>query len=477
MHIDPCCGGGTGDDTLDDRPQGLTRRRMLVAAGAGAGALVLHGLPAGAQEAPLDDPDAPSDPMAGTFEGSLVGTGRDYGFLPPRPASERHERPMMFPILGRTTWSDTYLAPRGGGRRHEGQDLLAAKMAKLLAVTDGVIVELRHRSSGNSLYLRGDDGWYYCYLHINNDTPGTDDGANRFTQAFAPGMANGVRVRRGQHIAFVGDSGNAEGTAPHCHFEIRMPNAKWYNAAAVNAKYSLDAAQPAGDTSQVPPETFAPWNKADDLIRRQYTDLLGRTASAANLAHWSGQLNQGKVTPEAMMQTFLESEEADDKTHSVARLYQAFFLRNADIDGFQFWTERRRGGYSLSSIADSFAGSTEFVRRYGTLSNAAFVDQIYRNVLGRTPDRNGKAFWTSRLDGGGSRGDVMVQFSNSNEYRFTQWRRTQVIVAYGCMLRRMPTTEEINVWSSQFAKGGSTRDLLALLRTSDEYRFVVYVSR
>ena len=154
---------------------------------------------------------------------------------------------MMFPVLpdatlGKATWSDTYLAPRSGGRQHEGQDLMGKKMLKLLAVVDGTIVELRHQSGGNSLYLKGDDGWYYCYLHINNDDPGTDNGANQFKYAFAPGMATGKRVLKGEHIAYLGDSGNAEATGAHCHFEIRMPNAKWYNAAAVNAKYSLEAA-------------------------------------------------------------------------------------------------------------------------------------------------------------------------------------------------------------------------------------------
>ena len=51
---------------------------------------------------------------------------QDYAFLPPRPASEKYVRPMMFPVLpdatlGKASWSDTYLAPRGGGRKHEAR--------------------------------------------------------------------------------------------------------------------------------------------------------------------------------------------------------------------------------------------------------------------------------------------------------------------------------------------------------------------
>ena len=50
------------------------------------------------------------------------------------------------PVLGGVSWSDTYLAPRSDGRRHEGQDLLGKKMLKLLAACDSTVVELRHQA-------------------------------------------------------------------------------------------------------------------------------------------------------------------------------------------------------------------------------------------------------------------------------------------------------------------------------------------
>src|SRR3546814_5724289 len=68
--------------------------------------------------------------------------------------------------------------------------------------------------------VAGDDGRTYSYVHLNNDTPGTDDGRGTANQAYAPGVAQGKRVERGQHIAFMGDSGNAEATQAHLHFSI-----------------------------------------------------------------------------------------------------------------------------------------------------------------------------------------------------------------------------------------------------------------
>ena len=100
----------------------------------------------------------------------------------------------------------------------------------------------------------------------------------------------------------------------------------------------------------------------------------------------------------------------------VVRLYQAYFLRNPDQGGFMFWRRSLLNGIGLAAISDFFAGGPEFIARYGNLSNEQFIDQIYGNVLGRQADAGGRAYWLGQLGAGVTRGQVMLAFSESNEF-------------------------------------------------------------
>ncbi len=103
---------------------------------------------------------------------------------------------------------------------------------------------------------------------------------------------------------------------------------------------------------------------------------------------------------------------------SVTRLYRAFFLRDADGGGLAYWQHQVRSGYPLHAVASDFARSAEFQARYGSLDDPAFVDLVYRNVMGREADDGGRAHWTATLrDGRLNRGGVMLSFSDSAEYK------------------------------------------------------------
>jgi hypothetical protein len=150
---------------------------------------------------------------------------------------------IVFPVQGLSTYTNSFGDPRSGGRKHEGTDIMAAKMTPIVAAAAGVVTfaPTTEPSYGYVLNVQGDDGYEYDYLHINNDTPGTDDGRGGLASAYAPGIERGVRVTAGQLIAYVGDSGNAESTGSHLHFEIRLASGE-----ALNAYPALVAAQASG---------------------------------------------------------------------------------------------------------------------------------------------------------------------------------------------------------------------------------------
>jgi Ca2+-binding RTX toxin-like protein len=103
--------------------------------------------------------------------------------------------------------------------------------------------------------------------------------------------------------------------------------------------------------------------------------------------------------------------------NQVYRLYQATLGRDPDFAGHADWTERLSlGEISLAQAAAGFVGSAEFQNIYGALSNAAFVELLYQNVLDRASDPAGRQSWLVALSGGTSRPDVVLGFSESREF-------------------------------------------------------------
>jgi hypothetical protein len=132
---------------------------------------------------------------------------------------------LVFPVLGQAEYTDDFGDPRGQGR-HEGNDIMAPRRALVLAAEAGT-VEFHTTSAraGCMLYLDGKSGTEYLYIHLNNDLTDGNDNQGRCVPgvAYAKGLKNGAKVAAGQAIAYVGDSGDADGIHPHLHFEVH-PN-------------------------------------------------------------------------------------------------------------------------------------------------------------------------------------------------------------------------------------------------------------
>ena len=133
---------------------------------------------------------------------------------------------LVIPVDGVTprAISDTWGQSRAGGARaHQGTDIMAPGGTRVLAATAGTVEKLFDSvAGGHTIYVRSPDRrWSYYYAHL---------------AAYAPGMREGMAVRAGQHIAFVGDTGNAGAGDTHLHFGVSRMSLgdRWWNGEAVN---------------------------------------------------------------------------------------------------------------------------------------------------------------------------------------------------------------------------------------------------
>src|SRR3989344_9567610 len=144
-------------------------------------------------------------------------------------AAETHS--IVFPVIGGATFRNDFGDPRSGGRTHKGNDIFGKKMHPLVAVADGIVrfTSYPEPNYGYIISIEDADGYQYWYLHVNNDAPGTDDGHGGGMFAYATDIVHGNPGRAGQLIGWMGDSGNAESTPPHLHFEIHRPDGEVIN--------------------------------------------------------------------------------------------------------------------------------------------------------------------------------------------------------------------------------------------------------
>jgi hypothetical protein len=150
----------------------------------------------------------------------ICGAAVAAAFASAAPAAKLPQ--LVFPVLGPVTYTNDFGDARAGGG-HQGNDLMAAKRSLALAAEGGTVkFWTTSAQAGCMLYLYGDSGTMYLYIHLNNDvTTGNDNrGSCVAGTAYAPGMKSGDRVSAGQPVGFVGDSGDANGIEPHLHFEV-----------------------------------------------------------------------------------------------------------------------------------------------------------------------------------------------------------------------------------------------------------------
>jgi peptidoglycan LD-endopeptidase LytH len=167
----------------------------------------------------------PSSPGAGTPGGNSPSNTESANPVTDADISYLARRNLLIPVAGAkaSQLHDSFNEGRSGGRTHEAIDIMAPQGTSVLAASDGVVSKLFQSANGGiTLYEQDPSGLYvYYYAHL---------------MRYADGIAEGQSVKRGQTIAYVGDTGNAGPGNYHLHFAISKVTSprKWSGGAPID---------------------------------------------------------------------------------------------------------------------------------------------------------------------------------------------------------------------------------------------------
>lgn len=250
----------------------------------------------------------------------------------------------------------------------------------------------------------------------------------------------------------------------------------WADGTTKQFRFRMRNADGWGPWSGFTPATITPglnhhrpFTTENQMIQRQLSDF----GIGGPIGFWPA-----FITSPATTADFLDDLATDAKRanrYRVIRLYLAYFDRAPEPAGLAYWQQRLDSGTSTINTASAFfSKSTEFKTIYGNATNQQFVTLVYQNVLFRTPEPSGYAYWTQQLDQGKTtRGKMMTLFSESAEGKTIRHGDAVVSDLFATMLRRTATPADVSTYSRYIENGGTAGGLALALLAHPEYQAVV----
>lgn len=195
------------------------------------------------------------------------------------------------------------------------------------------------------------------------------------------------------------------------------------------------------------------------FLRAAYDDLAGRAPSEAELSAGLAALGAGRTRTQVASEL---THGVDHAGEVVDRLYVRILDRPSEPAGRAFWVSRLGSGVRVATLASELYASPEYLSRAGG-TPGAYVDAVYRDLLGRAADASGRAYWVGRVAAGESR-HVLARLL----YLSQESNGLRIVLAYWDLLRRPPEPDARAYWADRLVQTDDL-DVEALLVGSEEY--------
>jgi outer membrane protein assembly factor BamB len=212
---------------------------------------------------------------------------------------------------------------------------------------------------------------------------------------------------------------------------------------------------------------FSPNRK---YVSNVYSDLLRRPADAVGLTYWSTAIDGGQPRYQIAVR-FTSSIEY--RGEQVQDDYLRFLRRAVDgslySGGEQYWIGYIARGGTFEGLEENLVASDEYLVSRGGGTNDGYVTAVYNDLLGRSPDDQGRTYWVGRLDGGESRAVIATAFLTTTEayqQRVSGWYEASVGGPY---MHHPPDTNGLDYWVNLMQGGFRDENVIASLIGSEEY--------
>ncbi|HEV3005414.1 MAG TPA: DUF4214 domain-containing protein, partial [Pirellulales bacterium] len=202
---------------------------------------------------------------------------------------------------------------------------------------------------------------------------------------------------------------------------------------------------------------------ADDnsaFVQGAFNNLLNRAADSGSLSAFLSAIANG-MSPSAATQAITRSDEYLEGV--IQQAYRDYLGRAAESAGLQFWLIQMRHGLTEAQMDSAFIASPEFFDHSGG-TNAAWVTELYFDLLGRAPDAGSLASWLNALSHGADHNTIALGFAASAE------RAALMIESdYQTYLGRAPSQAELNAWVAACERGLTDQAIVAGFVGSPEF--------